>query len=294
MKTIIKLISFFLLLNMFMSCNENEVEELINENEEIQKKSVKEDLTQKYISETDNLKEQPKLRISRLRKMRINQRLDMSYQIITNIHTNEMNSNIATIAMKISRDEDKSSTVIIELYPKKQHKRGIIKKFESKVFSLPAEFLGKKLTLTSIDKNKEGKQIGSTYIETITVSGTPINELISISKPELRINKDGETFTMKVALKGNPKYPYLKLEMKDVIISSKVTPNDGGSETVEDLIMLTYQGQDKDGLFIFESSTVNFTESDNVIDMEFLATVNVTDAGGEELDYAEFRITGLE
>lgn len=288
MKTTIKLLSYILLLVVSVACSENEAEE--NLENEIPIDDV---IIDKKLQSSERIA-RGRIRRIRLRKMRVNQRLDLGYQIITDIPNNENTAEVASIDMKISNGDTKNATTIFVQQTSKNNQKGKVRKYISEEFDLPFSFLGKTVTVTSIDRDIKGNQIGKPYTEKIEVNGTPVNELVSITQPELKLNKDGENFTMKVALKGDPKYPYLKLEMKEIMISSKVIPDDGGSETEEAEIRLTYQGQNEDGLFMFENKDVRFIESDNVVDMEYLITTTLSKIDGEELDYAEFRITGLE
>jgi hypothetical protein len=288
MKTTIKLLSYILLLVVSVACSENEAEE--NLENEIPIDDV---IIDKKLQSSERIA-RGRIRRIRLRKMRVNQRLDLGYQIITDIPNNENTAEVASIDMKISNGDTKNATTIFLKQTSKNNQKGKVRKYISEEFDLPFLFLGKTVTVTSIDRDIKGNQIGKPYTEKIEVNGTPVNELVSITQPELKLNKDGENFTMKVALKEDPKYPYLKLEMKEIMISSKVIPDDGGSETEETEIRLTYQGQNEDGLFMFENKDVRFIESDNVVDMEYLITTTLSKIDSEELDYAEFRITGLE
>ena len=47
-------------------------------------------------------------------------------------------------------------------------KNGKNRKFLSDVFDLPVAFIGKKITIVSVDRNIQGKQVGKTHIETIS------------------------------------------------------------------------------------------------------------------------------
>ena len=70
-------------------------------------------------------------------------------------------------------------------------------------------------------------------------------------------------------------------------------PIDGGSEP-DEFEQVDFGFLEIERGLVYKKKDVTFIEADNVIDMEYLAVVTVTDAGGEELDYAEFRITGQE
>ncbi|CAL2065133.1 hypothetical protein [Tenacibaculum sp. 190524A05c] len=276
MKTTIKFISYFLLLFVCIGCNEDKNEELITDKED-----------DKIDIQQSSRAFRPKRTLKR--RLKIKRILQESWRITTRIPNIEENSDIAIIEMTISSGE---KSMLVELHPVKENAKFI--KFKSELIKVSKDFIGTELMLVSIDKNEKGEQIGEPFIETTKVPFVPFNEAVSINQPKLSLNKDGETFTMSVALKGDPKLKYLKLEMKEIMISSKVVPDDGGSETVEDAITLQYVGQNEEGLFIFENQYVEFIESDNVVDMEYLSSITISDTGGEELDYAEFRITGLE
>ena len=292
MKTTVKLISYFLLLFLSISCNENEGEELLDEKDNITKQKIDDKAipTRRYIAQTGDFKGKRKLRGSIIRRGKIRKKeLPEKWRVITRIPNTEENSDIAIIEMTISTGYE---SLIIKLKPVKENAKFL--KFKSERIRVSDEFVGKKLKLVSVDQNEKGEQIGKAYIEHVEVFNETVGELITPLQPKLKINKDGETFTMSIALKGDPKLKYLKLEMKEIMISSKVIPDDGGSETEEAEVLLRYLGENKDGSFMYGNSTVKFIESDNVIDMEYMTTLSVIDAGGEELDYAEFRITGIE
>ncbi len=289
MKTTLKLIPFFLFTFIFIGCSENEMEENLEE------ETPTEDIVKGKNLESRDRITRGRIRRIRLKKMIIKQRLDMEFQITTTLTNNEATAEVASIDMKISTTDSKNqNSIFITQVQEKAINNAKRKKYTSKSFDLPYTFLGKTVTVTSIDRDIKGNQIGKPHVETIKVPERTITNPFAINEPSLTLNKDGETFTMQVSLKGDPKYPYLKLEMKEIMISSKIIPDDGGSESEEAEILLRYLGENKDGSFMYGNSTVKFIESDNVIDMEYMTTLSVIDAGGEELDYAEFRITGLE
>ncbi|CAL2075908.1 hypothetical protein [Tenacibaculum sp. 190524A05c] len=287
MKTIIKFISYFLLLFVCIGCNEDKNEELINDQEEtIEKKlSTRSSTKIKYSAETGDFKGKRRLSIKRNRKG--------NWKVITSISNNEINSTVAFIETTISIEgKDDGNTISLIQTPRKKNKKFI--KFKSKKVNSLNEFIGKKLKIVSVDKNEKGERIGVPVVQIIETKEDTNGNKITIEQPELRLNKDGETFTMTVALKTDPKDHFFTIELKDARISSLLIPDDGGSETVEDAISLQYMGQNEEGLFIFENQYIEFIESDNVVDMEYLSSITISDTGGEELDYAEFRITGLE
>jgi hypothetical protein len=109
---------------------------------------------------------------------------------------------------------------------------------------------------------------------------------IKINTPSLKVNEDGETFTFKVAATGN---------MAQAIESVKIvlTPDDGGSDADPKEFSLEFV-RESINKRVFNARKVQFIDPRNVIDMEYKAVVTLYDTNGEELDYAEFRIVGLE
>ncbi len=132
-------------------------------------------------------------------------------------------------------------------------------------------------------RDENGADIGAPVTDYITVQD---NDGLSMKAPKLSMKNDGETFKLRLVLKGDNIGQVEKVQVS-------LTPDDGGSESDPATFELTLTGETETSR-IYKNNSITFIESDNVVDMEYIAAVSVSDAGGEELDYAEFRITGLE
>ena len=131
------------------------------------------------------------------------------------------------------------------------------------------------------------KDASGTTIATEAVSATAqSNDGINITGVSLRINDDGETFTFRTVVKGTDKATVTNIEVL-------LTPDDGGAEADPDQFNLSLTNETATKR-VFKNLGVTFGDFDNVVDMEYIAAITLFDSNGEEIDYAEFRITGLE
>ena len=183
-------------------------------------------------------------------------------------------------------------------------------------------------------KNKEGKPIGDILHSFVTAES--LQDGLKIKNVNLKLNKDGETFSSKVKIEFNE--PFEGPAPDDLSVKVTFQPLDGGAEleagsTILNFLKVTSFNYTKDqqtylktsptnddwilffdeadAIFgkkvsdtsnnlqinsanvVFKNTKLSFIEPDNVVDMEYLMTVQLY-GDDEELDYAEFRITGLE
>ena len=143
--------------------------------------------------------------------------------------------------------------------------------------------VGQSLQLTVTQKDAAGENVGEP--ETIYVTAQD-NDMINMTTPTLKINEDGETFTFKIAATGT-----LSPEVANVNVH--LTQDDGGSDADPEEFDLELI-RETENKRVFKAQEIEFVESGNVIDMEYIAVFTFFDTNGEELDYAEFRIVGLE
>ena len=142
---------------------------------------------------------------------------------------------------------------------------------------------GMPFTITTTMKDTSGGVIGTT--ETFSVTAQD-NDGINVTAVSLRQNDDGETYTMKVVVKGTNKG-----QVNEVAVF--LTPQDGGSDAdPEDFIcgLVNETATRK----VYKNENVTFADPDSVIDMQYLAEITLSDAAGAELDYLEFDIVGEE
>ena len=165
-------------------------------------------------------------------------------------------------------------------------------KFKSNDLQFTEDVVGQIVDIQTQFLNSSGDVVGQTIFDSFTVKGPEL----AIKKSTLKINSDGETFTGKVVL---DRESLLEQDQLDLVLAPGATvtmsiiPDDGGSEADPETFELELTNETSTKL-IFKNSGVTFIEPDNVVDMEYIAVVTVSDSGGEELDYAEFRITGQE
>lgn len=102
---------------------------------------------------------------------------------------------------------------------------------------------------------------------------TYVDPAVSIIKPKLKINEDGETFSLKVSLSGENKH-----EVGYLLVT--ITPEDGGSETESQEILLELSGENENRS-IFLNEGIQFIEAGNVIDKSFSITTTAFYQNGD-------------
>ena len=231
-------------------------------------------------TEETNFSAKANIRTGRTRLKKRRNGLYKTVVIVENDPTNE----VATVEFTLlpqSGVVPVQSTVV--LVPKKIKPNGNVK-FVNTEFELTGQYpVGMDLIGTVVQKNIAGDTIGSPELNSVKVKA---NAQLNLNTPVLLLNDDQETFNFRVAVSG-------KKAFKVANVNVMLTPNDGGSDAdPEEFELVLTQEQVQSRTFMAE--IVEFIESGNVVDMEYIAAVTFFDTNGEELDYAEFRITGLE
>lgn len=142
---------------------------------------------------------------------------------------------------------------------------------------------GLPFNISTTMKDHEGGVIGQTENFSVTAQD---NDGINVTVVNLRQNDDGETYTMKVVVKGTNKGL-----VNEVAVF--LTPQDGGSDAdPEDFTcgLVNETATRK----VYKNENVTFADPDSVIDMQYLAEITLSDESGKELDYLEFDIVGEE
>lgn len=216
-------------------------------------------------------------------RTRIKRRSNGLYKTVV-IVENDPTNEVATVEFTLLPQNGvvpNQSTIVLE--PKKIKPNGNIK-FVNTELELTGQYpVGMDLIGTVVQKNSAGDTIGSPELNSVKVKD---NAKLSLSTPILQINGDGETFSLNVIASGKKAY-------KVTTVSVVLTPDDGGSDADPEefeLYLTEEQAQSK----TFMADMIQFIDPGNVVDMEYIAAVTFFDTNGEELDYAEFRITGLE
>ena len=247
----------------------------------------KEEITQLANQETGV---NAKANIIRNRIKRRNNGLYKTVMVISN--EDPTLADVAIIELSLSgtsTDQPVQSTVILDYAGDTEDG---FKKFTNNQIEYTEDIVGQIVTTTAVFKDDAGNEIGQPVVSNLTVKGAEL----AIKKSTLKINSDGEKFTGKVVL---DRESLLEQDQLDLVLAPGATvtmsiiPDDGGSEADPETFELELTNETLTKL-IFKNSGVTFIEPDNVVDMEYIAVVTVSDSGGEELDYAEFRITGQE
>lgn len=150
-------------------------------------------------------------------------------------------------------------------------------------FENPEEAIGYEYTVVLNYLDESGNPVGEQIEQVVTIDG---NDLLNIKTPSLKRNEDQETFTFKMVTTGT-------LASGVANVSVHLTPDDGGSDADPEEFDLELVNE-LPNKRVFKASQIEFIDAGNVVDMEYIAAVTLSDNNGDELDYAEFRITGLE
>lgn len=142
-----------------------------------------------------------------------------------------------------------------------------------------------KVTATPI--NKDGKEIGEAQVLYIKIQKKIKLYSNIIKKPTLSLNKDKKTYSITVPLKRKKLSNDFKNLKVNVTLKATNGDNNGKGNSFGFLEITR-------GLVVYTDNNVNFSNSSSVIGKKFIAQVSLTNQKGEEMDYAEFRIVGLE
>jgi hypothetical protein len=147
-------------------------------------------------------------------------------------------------------------------------------------FSFEKETISKQMNVTIILKDFYGDEI-STFKEEVSVTSGIIGD------PVLTQNDDKKTFSLTIPLNRKQ----LGKDYKDLRIYVELKATN--SKNYYEGTNFRFKEITK-GLVIYENNSITFLKPNNVIGKQYAVQITVADANGEELDYAEFRIVGLE
>jgi len=141
---------------------------------------------------------------------------------------------------------------------------------------------GKAFSFTATMRDSAGKQIGESSTTQVTAQD---NDGINVATPVLK-KKSDELFLLRVVVRGDNKD-----QVKGVTAS--LFPQDGGSEA-EPAEYELGQTDSNEKRNVWKNTEITFLEPDNVVDMQYLCVVELTDGEGKVLDRLDFYITGVE
>lgn len=222
-----------------------------------------------------------------IRRGKIKKKQSFGYRTVVVVENNSgANSENEVASIEVTLSEQNGiipNPATIILLPKSTNANGYTRFVHNRLNFEGEDPIGQSLDALVVQKNAQGEIIEEPEVFYMTVQD---NDMINMTTPNLKMNNDGETFTFKMAATGS-----LSGEVANVNVT--LTPDDGGSDADPEQFDLELI-RETENRRVFKARNVSFVDPGNVIDMQYLAAVAFYDGNGEELDYAEFRITGLE
>lgn len=258
-------IFFIAIISMFFSCEQESIQTL----EEV-------NLSHEIENSPDNTKAFAFIRRLKLRKKRTS---GYRVSVISNYSTDEVA--YIELAMEPQNGVIPNAT-IMHLEPKNTNENGETKYVYNSLYFEGEDPAWLSFMVTITPKNSAGEDVAEPETMYITVADT--NDGLNIKQPFLKINEDEETFSFLSIIAGE-----LNQEVAAVDIS--LFSEDGGSDTETFSLELFKEKPNKK---VFLNQELLFSDATNVVDMLYLAEITLLDSNGDELDYAEFRIVGLE
>ncbi len=142
--------------------------------------------------------------------------------------------------------------------------------------------IGQPFLIAATMKNASGGVVGATQNFHVTVQD---NDGINITGVSLTQNAGAEDFCLRAVIKGT--------NFANVAsITALLTPEAEGSVATPNTFELDLV-KETSAKKVFKEKHVIFAVPSNVVDMEYIAALTLLDANGDELDYAQFCISGL-
>jgi len=232
------------------------------------------DGNKKPISTTTETTTIASLSKANIKRTRIKERRNGLYKMSAAIE-NDDDNDVTEVAISVS--DLQGNTATFNTTPKNNNTINADFSFEKASTS-------QKMSVTYVLKDFCGDEINTTKEEVSLESNI-------IKKPVLTQNKDGKTFSLNIPLlkKG------LGKDFKKLKINATIKAINDGSDAEKFIDGESFNFQEvTKGKVIYENNNIIFMKPNNVIGKQYAVQITVADANGEELDYAEFRIVGLE
>ena len=233
-----------------------------------------------------------------------NQVVETSLEVLTDVDATLESSSVSEDPKQVFEPQ----TFILER--KGRTKDGAFVRYVNNQIKFKADPSGRIFRTKAILRGEKGEPIGEVMTSYVTAIG--LNSILD-RNPKLKTNVR--------RLRSNPSTRTAARRIKKQMISTLQTyagvsendisdeevaayaselqltmslkPVDWGSSTEEETFPLGF-AEIRRGLVRFNNSSINFVEPDNVKGRAYIATISIKSTDGEELDYAEFRITGQE
>lgn len=230
----------------------------------------------------------------------VNQVVETSLEVLTDVD--------ATLEFRTTgKDTEPTQTVILKLIGKTED--GKYLKYANTDVKFEKNPAGRIIKVKAALMTEKGELLEEPISTFVTAEGK--NTILNRT-PKLKMNRKGDSFKIstrtsrrrikKQMLSTLQTYTGKTIDdisddevreyMASLKIQARIIPNNGGSETEEHTILIGFLEIERG--FTLRNTGVTFVETDNVVDMEYTVAFRISDSGGEELDYAEFRITGQE